>query len=187
MPSFCKDCGFSTIFRGLGSCIGTDIYALRYVMYGRAQRLSRGRAALARCAAPDLDGEDCEWSSSGITSRHCSHRFSLGRTEMVFDHDGLLLVVVSSTDMGTTRLYNRRLRADSILIVEKTRISGKPVYIGRHVGVGPTPGADGTKLRKDRLIERDPWQFGPYSHLFPPARIPLHRAVPAQFEKRAND
>jgi Abortive infection C-terminus/AbiJ N-terminal domain 3 len=36
-------------------------------------------------------------------------------------------------------LYNHFLRNDGFQIVEKTRLSGKPVYIGRHVGVGVTP------------------------------------------------
>ena len=37
------------------------------------------------------------------------------------------------------RLYNECLRNDGFQIVEKTRLSGKPVYIGRYVGVGITP------------------------------------------------
>jgi hypothetical protein len=36
-------------------------------------------------------------------------------------------------------LYNQYLRNDGFQIVEKTRLSGKPVFIGRHVGVGITP------------------------------------------------
>jgi hypothetical protein len=37
------------------------------------------------------------------------------------------------------RLYNEYLRNDGFQIVEKTKVSGKPVYIGRFVGVGITP------------------------------------------------
>jgi hypothetical protein len=36
-------------------------------------------------------------------------------------------------------LYNQYLRNDGFQIVEKTKLSGKPVFIGRHVGVGITP------------------------------------------------
>ncbi len=38
------------------------------------------------------------------------------------------------------QLYNQYLRNDGFQIVEKTRMSGKPVFIGRNVGVGVTPG-----------------------------------------------
>ena len=37
------------------------------------------------------------------------------------------------------QLYNQYLRNDGFQLVEKTRLSGKPVFIGRHVGVGLTP------------------------------------------------
>jgi hypothetical protein len=37
------------------------------------------------------------------------------------------------------QLYNQYLRNDGFQIVEKTRLSGKPVFIGRYVGVGITP------------------------------------------------
>ena len=37
------------------------------------------------------------------------------------------------------QLYNQYLRNDGFQIVEKTRMSGKPVFIGRHVGVAITP------------------------------------------------
>ncbi len=37
------------------------------------------------------------------------------------------------------QLYNQYLRNDGFQIVEKTRLSGKPVFVGRHVGVGVTP------------------------------------------------
>ena len=34
------------------------------------------------------------------------------------------------------QLYNQYLRNDGFQIVEKTRLSGKPVFVGRHVGIG---------------------------------------------------
>jgi AbiJ N-terminal domain 3/Abortive infection C-terminus len=37
------------------------------------------------------------------------------------------------------QLYNQYLQNDGFQIVEKTRLSGKPVFIGRHVGVGIIP------------------------------------------------
>jgi hypothetical protein len=39
-----------------------------------------------------------------------------------------------------SQLYNQFLRNDGFELVEKTRISGRPVYVGRHVGLIPTPG-----------------------------------------------
>jgi hypothetical protein len=44
------------------------------------------------------------------------------------------------------QLYNQYLRNDGFQIVEKTRLSGKPVFIGRHVGVGITPGLQAAKV-----------------------------------------
>jgi hypothetical protein len=38
------------------------------------------------------------------------------------------------------QLYNQYLRRDGFELVEKTRLSGKPVYTGRHVVHVPTPG-----------------------------------------------
>lgn len=38
------------------------------------------------------------------------------------------------------QLYNQYLRHDGFQLVERTRLSGKPVYVGRYVGVGATPG-----------------------------------------------
>jgi hypothetical protein len=43
------------------------------------------------------------------------------------------------------RLYNEYLRNDGFQIVEKTKLSGKPVFIGRHVGVGITPALGAAK------------------------------------------
>jgi hypothetical protein len=39
-----------------------------------------------------------------------------------------------------SQLYNQFLRNGGFELVEKTRISGRPVYVGRHVGLIPTPG-----------------------------------------------
>ncbi len=44
------------------------------------------------------------------------------------------------------QLYNQYLRNDGFQIIEKTRLSGKPVFIGRHVGVGITPGLQAAKV-----------------------------------------
>jgi len=43
------------------------------------------------------------------------------------------------------QLYNQYLRNDGFEIVEKTRLSGKPVFVGRHVGVGVTPALGAVK------------------------------------------
>lgn len=43
------------------------------------------------------------------------------------------------------QLYNQYLRNDGFQIVEKTRLSGRPVYIGRYIGVGVTPGVAAAK------------------------------------------
>lgn len=43
------------------------------------------------------------------------------------------------------QLYNIYLRNDGFQLVEKTRLSGKPVFIGRHVGISVTPGIAAVK------------------------------------------
>lgn len=43
------------------------------------------------------------------------------------------------------QLYNQYLRNDGFQIVEKTRLSSKPVYVGRYVGVGVTPAVSAAK------------------------------------------
>jgi hypothetical protein len=43
------------------------------------------------------------------------------------------------------QLYNQYLRNDGFQIVEKTRLSGKPVFIGRYVGVEITPAVSAAK------------------------------------------
>lgn len=37
-------------------------------------------------------------------------------------------------------MYNQILRNDGFQLVERTRLSGRPVYVGRYVGIGATPG-----------------------------------------------
>ena len=43
------------------------------------------------------------------------------------------------------QLYNQYLRNDGFQIVEKSRLSGKPIFIGRYVGVGITPAISAVK------------------------------------------
>lgn len=43
------------------------------------------------------------------------------------------------------QLYNEYLKNDGFQLVEKTRISGKPVFVGRHVGVVLTPGVEAVR------------------------------------------
>jgi hypothetical protein len=43
------------------------------------------------------------------------------------------------------QLYNEYLKNDGFQIVEKTRISGKPVFVGRYVGTAPVPGISGIR------------------------------------------
>jgi hypothetical protein len=51
------------------------------------------------------------------------------------------------------QLYNQFLRNDGFQLVERTRLSGKPVYAGRYVGVGATPGISAAR---DTLAGTDP-------------------------------
>jgi len=39
-----------------------------------------------------------------------------------------------------SQMYNQILQNDGFQLVERTRLSGKPVYVGRYVGIGATPG-----------------------------------------------
>ncbi len=50
------------------------------------------------------------------------------------------------------QLFNEYLKNDGFQLVEKTRISGKPVYVGRHVGVAATPGVGVARVV---LVEAD--------------------------------
>jgi hypothetical protein len=43
------------------------------------------------------------------------------------------------------QLYNQYLKNDGFEIIEKTRISGKPVYIGRNIGLSHSPGITAVK------------------------------------------
>lgn len=38
------------------------------------------------------------------------------------------------------QMFNQFLRQDGFELVERTRISGRPVYVGRFIGIGQTPG-----------------------------------------------
>jgi AbiJ N-terminal domain 3/Abortive infection C-terminus len=51
------------------------------------------------------------------------------------------------------QLYNLYLRNDGFQIAEKTRLSGKPIYVGRYVGVGATPAVTAAR---DTLGGTDP-------------------------------
>ncbi len=51
------------------------------------------------------------------------------------------------------QLFNEFLHNDGFQLVERTRLSGKPVYIGRYVGVGVTPGLSAAR---DTLAGTDP-------------------------------
>jgi hypothetical protein len=50
------------------------------------------------------------------------------------------------------QLYNTYLKNDGFQIVEKTHLSGKPVYVGRHVGI---IGAPGIAAAKEVLLGTD--------------------------------
>lgn len=43
------------------------------------------------------------------------------------------------------QLYNQYLQQDGFQLVEKTKISGKPVFVGRPIGVGSVPGISAVK------------------------------------------
>lgn len=43
------------------------------------------------------------------------------------------------------QLYNQFLKNDGFELAEKTRISGKPVYVGRNIGLAQTPGVSAAK------------------------------------------
>lgn len=51
------------------------------------------------------------------------------------------------------QLYNQFLRNDGFQLVERTRLSGKPVYVGRYVGIGATPGLSAAR---ETLAGADP-------------------------------
>jgi Abortive infection C-terminus/AbiJ N-terminal domain 3 len=44
-----------------------------------------------------------------------------------------------------SQLYNNFLKNDGYQIAEKTRISGKPVFVGRYIGTSVTPGINSAK------------------------------------------
>lgn len=43
------------------------------------------------------------------------------------------------------QLYNEYLKNDGFQLVEKTRVSGRPVFVGRHVGIASTPGIEAAR------------------------------------------
>jgi hypothetical protein len=51
------------------------------------------------------------------------------------------------------QLYNQYLRNDGFQILEKTRLSGKPVFVGRYVGVGITPAIRRSRPQKRHWVE----------------------------------
>ena len=51
------------------------------------------------------------------------------------------------------QLYNQYLQQDGFQLTEKTRLSGKPVYVGRYVGVATTPGM---AAARETLFGTDP-------------------------------
>lgn len=44
-----------------------------------------------------------------------------------------------------SQMYNQILLNDGFQLVERTRLSGKPVYVGRYVGIGATPGVSAAR------------------------------------------
>jgi hypothetical protein len=51
------------------------------------------------------------------------------------------------------QLFNNFLKNDGFALVERTRLSGKPVYVGRHVGLATSPGV---AAARDTLGGADP-------------------------------
>ncbi|QWP78320.1 abortive infection family protein [Lysobacter sp. K5869] len=51
------------------------------------------------------------------------------------------------------QMFNQYLRNDGFQLVERTRLSGKPVYIGRYVGISATPGINAAR---ESLAGTDP-------------------------------
>lgn len=68
----------------------------------------------------------------------------------------ILHPVVRSDSTETERLaqmLNQFLKNDGFQLVERTRLSGKPVYVGRYVGVHTTPGLSAAR---ESLLGTDP-------------------------------
>lgn len=51
------------------------------------------------------------------------------------------------------QMFNLYLQHDGFQIVERTRISGRPVYVGRYIGIGVTPGLS---VAREALLSTDP-------------------------------
>lgn len=82
--------------------------------------------------------------------------FSDSRFDLMNGDDEVLLKFLAETVHPVVRpdvtesqklvqLYNRYLRNDGFEIAEKSRISGKPVYVGRNIGVYTVPGLSAAK------------------------------------------
>ena len=82
--------------------------------------------------------------------------FSDSRFELEKGDDEILLRFLCETIHPVVRpdvteaerlcqLYNEYLKHDGFQIVEKTRMSGKPVFVGKYVGVPTTPGVKAVK------------------------------------------
>lgn len=82
--------------------------------------------------------------------------FSDSRFQLMNGDDEVLLRFLSETTHPVVRpdvteskrlvqLYNEYLRHDGFAIVEKSRISGKPIYVGRNVGIVGTPGLEAAR------------------------------------------
>ena len=52
-----------------------------------------------------------------------------------------------------SQMYNQILQNDGFKLVERTRLSGKPIYVGRYVGIGATPGLSAAR---ETLAGTDP-------------------------------
>lgn len=52
-----------------------------------------------------------------------------------------------------SQMYNQILLNDGFKLVERTRLSGKPVFVGRYVGIGTTPGLSAAR---ETLAGTDP-------------------------------
>lgn len=97
--------------------------------------------------------------AAGDIWQHCVHNddwyedwvFHDDRFNLLYGEDESFLCFLCETIHPVVRpdvtdaarlcqLYNSFLKQDGFQLVEKMRMSGKPVYIGRHVGVAATPG-----------------------------------------------
>jgi hypothetical protein len=59
----------------------------------------------------------------------------------------------ATTAQRLVQMFNLFLQHDGFQIAERTRISGRPVYVGRFIGVGVTPGIS---VARETLLSTDP-------------------------------